>query len=56
VPPPDDLPDVHFGRGDAKPLDWRKYKEDSADDDAPLAKTPQSTIDILGFDPLDLDK
>lgn len=49
------LPDVHFGTAEAKPLDWRQYKEDSADDDEPLAQTPTSVVAILGFDPKELD-
>jgi hypothetical protein len=51
----EELPELHFGRADAPPLDWRKYKDDSLDDDEPLAQTPASTVAILGFDPLDLD-
>jgi hypothetical protein len=47
------LPDIHFGKADAKPLDWRKYKDDSVDDDELLVETPQSIIAMLGFDPLD---
>ncbi len=49
------LPDVHFGNATAKPLDWRKYKDDSPDDDEPLAETPKSVTAMLGFDPLDLE-
>jgi hypothetical protein len=47
------LPDVHFGKADSKPLDWRKYKDDSLDDDELLVETPQSIVAMLGFDPLD---
>jgi hypothetical protein len=49
------LPEMHFGKADAKPLDWRKFKDDSPDDDEELAETPPSMVAILGFDPLELD-
>lgn len=49
------LPDVYFGKVDAPPLDWRKYKDDGdeIDNDQELAETPRSTVELLGFDPLD---
>lgn len=49
------LPEVHFGSVDRGPLDWRKYKDESLDDDEPLEKTPKSVIEILGFDPLEFE-
>lgn len=49
------MPDLHFGRADAPPLDWRKYKDDSPDDDEELEETPPSIVEMLGFDPRTLD-
>lgn len=47
-----DLPDVHFGSADDKPVDWREATPDSTpDDDVELEQTPQDVIDMLGFDP-----
>jgi hypothetical protein len=43
--------DVRYGDGER--VDWRKYEEPDKDDDEPLAKTPTSVVDMLGFDPLD---
>jgi hypothetical protein len=50
------LPDLHFGRADSKPLDWRKYRDDSPDDDEELDETPPSVVALLGFDPRDLEQ
>lgn len=48
-----DLPEVHFGSADDKPVDWRKATPDEAPDDVELEQTPQDVIDMLGFDPKD---
>ena len=51
------LPEVHFGNEPAADIDWRKVKDDeSPDDDEQLKETPQDVIDLLGFDPLEMDK
>ena len=44
--------DVQYGDG-SKKVDWRKYEDPGKDDDEPLAKTPTSVVEMLGFDPLD---
>ena len=44
--------DVRYGDSDKQP-DWRRYDEPDKDDDEPLAKTPASVIEMLGFDPLE---
>lgn len=49
------LPEVHFGKVGASPIDWRKMPDEDADDDAELAKTPPDVVAILGFDPKDAD-
>lgn len=46
------LPELHFGYVTQKPIDWRKHKDESKDDDALLPKTPPDVIGMLGFDPL----
>jgi hypothetical protein len=51
MPQPDSLPDIHFGSAEAASLDWRKYKDDSPDDDEELEHTPPSIVAMLGFDP-----
>ena len=49
------LPDVQFGGSD-EPLDWREMPDDDTpDDDAELAETPEEVVGMLGFDPLDDD-
>lgn len=50
------MPELHFGKADSKPINWREYKDDSLDDDEPLDKTPPSVVAILGFDPLEADE
>ncbi len=47
--------DVRYGTSD-KPVDWRAFSDDSEDDDALLPETPASVVEMLGFDPLDLEK
>lgn len=53
------LPNITFGdSGDAAP-DWRSDKalEDEVDpDDELLPETPPDVIDMLGFDPRDVDE
>jgi hypothetical protein len=43
-----DLPEVHFGEANAKPIDWREFEDDDDDDDKPAS---QDLINMLGFDP-----
>lgn len=44
--------DIHFGEVDQDDPDWRNELEEEIDpDDEELEYTPQSVIDILGFDP-----
>ena len=47
------MPDLGFNAqcGVAK-TDWRKFKDEELDDDAELAETPKSVVEMLGFDPL----
>lgn len=44
------FPDVYFGRVSENPVDWRKKKDESADDDE-MIETPPDVVGILGFDP-----
>lgn len=51
----DDLPDVYFG--DKKAADtkgWQDY-DPGADDDEELEETPADVIEMLGFDPKDME-
>ena len=52
-----DLPDVHFGAVDQRPVDWRKHADVTStfDDDTELLITPPDVIHLLGFDPKELD-
>jgi hypothetical protein len=48
------LPDVHVA-GKKEP-DWRVDGADhTPDDDEQLGETPASVVEILGFDPLEMD-
>ncbi len=47
-----DIPEVHFGNIESDDIDWRKFEDNSQDDDEILKETPQDVIDLLGFDPL----
>ena len=49
------LPDVYFGPPDDGDLDWREevYEDETPDDDAEMAETPEDVVAILGFDPLE---
>lgn len=50
----DKLPDVSYG--DEPPTDWRDMMDDDVDpDDEELDKTPKDVVELLGFDPKDLD-
>lgn len=51
------LPDAYFGSGDRGPCEWRNIPDfDSLiDNDELPAVIPQSTIDLIGFDPRTLD-
>jgi hypothetical protein len=51
-----DLPDVYFGAVGPLP-DWRKVNvpDMDVDDDEVLTETPKSVVDLLGFDPLELE-
>lgn len=51
------LPDAKFGSGDRGPCEWRNIPDlDSLiDNDELPAVIPQSTIDLIGFDPRELD-
>ena len=49
-----DFPQVHFGRVDTTPVDWRQSRPDADDldaDDDVLEKTPEYIVRMLGFDP-----
>ena len=51
-----ELPEVHYGSANDKPLNWRKAKADDVpDDDSELDETPPDTIALLGFDPSELE-
>ena len=55
--PPPELPDIHYGTAEGELPDWRKSEDDDEDpDDEELPETPPEIIEILGFDPLDLDE
>lgn len=48
----DELPEVHFGLSESKPIDWRKTEDKpEPDDDEELAQTPTDVVAMLGFDP-----
>ena len=48
------IPDVHFGKADSEPTDWRKEPDnDEPDNDEELEETPEDVIALLGFDPKD---
>lgn len=49
------LPDVSFGLGPSK-IDWRAIADDFDPDDEELETTPQDIIDLLGFDPKELEQ
>jgi phage-related protein (TIGR01555 family) len=53
-----ELPEVHYGSAQRTDDDWRQYEGDfdDVDDDAELERTPRSVIDMLGFDPLEMDE
>jgi hypothetical protein len=53
-----DLPQVHFGevKEDEKPVDWRKAKDDSPDDDGEDQPASDDVKAVLGFDPDEIDK
>ncbi len=46
-----ELPEVHFGTADAKPIDWRKTPPERDPDDEELEVTPPDVVRMLGFDP-----
>lgn len=50
------LPQVHFGKAGAKPLNWRKAKDTADVDDEELANTPADVLKMLGFDPKEIKK
>ncbi len=54
---PNPLPAVHFGVVDENDVEGEIPEVDGADDDddEDIEKTPQDVIDILGFDPLDVE-
>ena len=45
-----ELPDVHFGSPEHPPVDWRKAKDHSPDDDNERP-APGSVIKLLGVNP-----
>lgn len=54
------IPKVSFGNDDASKHDWRKdddiaNSKEMEDDDEEMDITPQDVIDMLGFDPKELD-
>jgi hypothetical protein len=51
-----DLPDVHFGDVTDEPNENWKDLDEADPDDEELEQTPQSVIDMLGFDPKEPDE
>lgn len=52
------LPDVYFGSPEDAPIDWRKKTDGNTElgaDDEELMETPEDVIEMLGFDPLDVE-
>lgn len=46
------IPNVHFGKVDEPPPNWRDIEiDDDEDDDEELVNTPEDVIEMLGFDP-----
>jgi hypothetical protein len=52
-----ELPDIHFGEADKPPADWRKRPNilSLIDTDDELPVTPESVVNMLGYDPLEGD-
>jgi len=52
-----EIPEVSFGSQKASETNWRKVIDNSADidTDEELAETPAEIINLLGFDPLELE-
>jgi hypothetical protein len=49
---------VHFGSVDKPPANWREdpeVTEDEDPDDELLDETPEDVVEMLGFDPLELE-
>jgi hypothetical protein len=47
---------VYFGEAKKSKVDWRTVLVNEVDpDDELLSKTPKDVIDLLGFDPLELE-
>lgn len=55
---PDSDADVHFGAVGNDLPDWRggPLDDDEDPDDEELDATPEDVIQVLGFDPLELDE
>lgn len=52
----DDLPDARWGTAETPLPDWRESDDDELpDDDEELEKTPVDIIELLGFDPKEID-
>lgn len=51
------LTEMIIGDEPAAACDWRKYDkpEDEIDDDEVLTKTPEDVVELLGFDPLEIE-
>ena len=50
-----ELPEAHYGSISDKPIDWRASKDETPDDDEQLDKTPDDVVELLGFDPAELE-
>jgi hypothetical protein len=51
-----ELPDIHYGSSEEELDDDLSDVDESDDDDEVLKKTPKDVVDVLGFDPLELDE
>ena len=49
-----DLPEVHFGEVEEKPIDWRKNSNDNEEDEDAGEMSPELLTSMLGFDPAEI--
>ena len=50
-----ELPDIWFGEVGERGIDWRTLPDEVDPDDEEMEQTPQDVIDLLGFDPKELE-
>jgi len=50
------LPNMIIGNKEAFTKEWRNYDINNIDDDEELEKTPEDVVEMLGFDPKELNE